>query len=155
MKCPACGVVLSSTPPITAAGERAKARKLLIAATLAVVLVWAFLSFTGVNFLIWMDGGFAPREHLTSVSPDRRFRVSVNTRVDFPASGFLDSAILVSAELTDSSGRSLDALQYFLWEGSDFGEPKAEWAAGGVVTISNLERRHGFTITLGPRQWSQ
>jgi hypothetical protein len=59
----------------------------------------------------------------------------------------------VDVSLDDvQTGKHLDGIQFFLWEDSDFGTPKAEWRDDGVVTVKDLDDGHAITITLDARR---
>lgn len=104
----------------------------------------------------WAAGEFTPKTVLSEVSPDGRFRLSVERRVAFPAFDFLDPAVQVSVVLTEQpDGRMVDFVEVGLVERGGLGEPKASWSSDGKVTVNRIERTHNVTVTLDSRQWEQ
>jgi hypothetical protein len=157
MRCTACGVELPASATGIVEPQRTKGRRILVGvAWTAAVCVAAVMGFLALpTLMVLATGGFGPREELTSVSPDGRYRVTVTRQVDFPANEWLDPSIRVDVDLSDSTARRLDGVQFFLWEQSDFGEPTAQWFDDGRVSVKGLELRHGLTVTLSPNQWSE
>lgn len=118
------------------------------------VLLLGLFAFAAMpTFIVWTLGGFMSREMFRSTSPDGRYRVTIAKRAEFPANEFLDPSIIVDITLSETnSGRTLDYISVGLWEDSDFGEPKADWA-GGVVNVRDLDDAHGLTVKMNVRAW--
>jgi hypothetical protein len=63
-----------------------------------IIVIAGYIIFTTVAFV---DGGFTPREVYSFTSPDNLSRVVIAKRTAFPASEFVDPAIVVTIELRE------------------------------------------------------
>ena len=110
-----------------------------------IIVIAGYIIFTTVAFI---DGGFTPREVYFFTSPDNLSRVVIAKRTAFPASEFVDPAIVVTIELREvSTDIILGMKEIRLTEESDLNEPTVQWKED-TLQIDGLDSRTRRTIIL-------
>jgi hypothetical protein len=116
-----------------------------------VILAAAALLFVVPTVVIGLEGGFRWRYVSSEISPDGQLQVIVTKRMAFPASDWVDPAIVVRAELRDAAKRRVLASGMVrLTEDSDFTRPAIDWAADGA-RVRGFDQRMDQAVTLRRR----
>ena len=101
------------------------------------------------SLVVYFDGGFDRKERFRLQSLDGRYRVSIDSRVAFPATEIFDPSIKVWVQVSHiSTDAVIDEAVIELYEQSNLGEPAVDWSGSPRIVVRNVDRTRPRDIEL-------